>query len=135
MGSSNLFGVLSAEHEHTATTQSFCIAVSDTTTALGTGTSVATFRMPFAFTLSAVRASVSTASSSGLPTFDINEAGSSILSTKITIDANEKTSTTAVTPPVISDTALANDAEITFDIDVAGTGTKGAYVYLIGTQT
>ena len=78
---------------------------------------------------------VSTASSSGLPTFDINEAGSTILSTKITIDANEKTSTTAATPPVISDTALANDAEITFDIDVAGTGAVGAYVYLIGTQT
>jgi hypothetical protein len=33
---------------------------------------------------------------------------------------------------VISDTALADDAEITVDIDTAGTGAKGAKVYLIG---
>jgi hypothetical protein len=88
--------------------------------------------MPFAMTLTSVRASLTTASTSGTPTFDINESGSTILSTKITIDANEKTSTTAVTSPVISDTALADDAEMTIDIDVAGTGAKGAKVYLIG---
>ena len=108
------------------------IAVSDEETALTTGTAKVTFRMPFAMTLTAVRASLSTASTSGLPTFDINEGGTTILSTKLTIDANEKTSTTAATAPVISDTALADDAEITIDIDVAGTGAKGAKVYLIG---
>ncbi len=60
-----------------------------------------------------------------------------ILSTKITIDASEKTSTTAATPPVISDTALADDAEITIDIDTVGSGTAGAglKVTLIGTKT
>ncbi len=108
------------------------IAVSDEETALTTGNAKVTFRMPFAMTLTAVRASLSTASTSGLPTFDINEGGTTILSTKLTIDANEKTSTTAATAPVISDTALADDAEITIDIDVAGTGAKGAKVYLIG---
>lgn len=108
------------------------VALSDETTAIATGTAVVTFRMPFAMTLTAVRASLSTASSSGTPTFDINEGGSTILSTKITIDANEKTSTTAATAAVISDTALADDAEMTVDIDVAGTGAKGAKVYLIG---
>ncbi len=108
------------------------IAVSDEETALTTGTAKVTFRMPFAMTLTAVRASLSTASTSGLPTFDINEGGTSILSTKLTIDANEKTSTTAATAAVISDTGLADDAEITIDIDVAGTGAKGAKVYLIG---
>jgi hypothetical protein len=108
------------------------VALSDETTAIATGTSVVTFRMPFAMTLTAVRASLSTASTSGTPTFDINEGGSTILSTKITIDANEKTSTTAATAAVISDTALADDAEMTVDIDVAGTGAKGAKVYLIG---
>jgi hypothetical protein len=90
--------------------------------------------MPFAMNVTAVRASLSTASTSGLPTFDINECGVSILSTVITVDANEKTSTTAATPPVISDTALADDAEITIDIDVAGTGAKGAKIYIIGTR-
>jgi hypothetical protein len=110
------------------------VAVSDETTAITTGTAKVTFRMPFAMTVTAVRASLSTASTSGLPTFDINEGGVSILSTVITVDANEKTSTTAATPPVISDSALADDAEITIDIDVAGTGAKGAKVYIIGTR-
>ena len=111
------------------------IAVGDETTAITTGTAKVTFRMPFAMTLTAVRASLSTASSSGVPTFDINEGGSTILSTKLTIDANELTSTTAATAAVISDTALADDAEITIDIDVAGTGAKGPKVALIGTRT
>jgi hypothetical protein len=108
------------------------IAVSDEETALTTGTAKVTFRMPFAMTLTAVRASLTTASTSGDPTFDINEGGSTILSTKLSIDANEKTSTTAATAAVISDTGLADDAEITIDIDTAGTGAKGAKVYLIG---
>lgn len=107
-------------------------ALSDETTAITTGIAKLTFRMPFAFTVDSVRASLTTASSSGIPTVDINEAGVSILSTKLTIDANELTSTTAATPYVLSDTSLANDAEITFDIDVAGTGAKGLKVYIIG---
>lgn len=105
--------------------------VSDSTT-LTTGTAKKTFRMPFAFTLTSVRANLSTASSSGLPTIDINEGGTTILSTKLTIDANEKTSTTAATAAVISDTSLADDAEITIDVDVAGTGAKGLKVYMYG---
>lgn len=111
------------------------VAVSDESTAITTGNAKVTFRMPFAMTLTSVRASLTTASTSGTPTFDINESGSTILSTKITIDANEKTSTTAATAPVISDTSLADDAEMTIDIDVAGTGAKGAKVYLIGRRT
>lgn len=111
------------------------IAVSDETTAITTGTAKVTFRMPWAMTLTAVRASLTTASSSGIPTVDINEGGTTILSTKLTIDASEKTSTTAATAAVISDATLADDAEITVDIDVAGTGAKGLKVYLIGTRT
>ena len=117
-------------------TQSFIIAASDETTALSTGTGKATFRMPYAFTLTGVRASVGTAPVGSVITVDINEAGSSILSTKITIDAGEKTSTTAATAPVISDSALADDAEITIDIDTVGSSTAGAglKVTLIGNQ-
>ena len=111
-----------------------CIGISvvSESTTLTTGTAKRTFRMPFALTLTAVRASLSTVSSSGIPTVDINEGGTTILSTKLTIDANELTSTTAATPAVISDSALADDAEITIDIDVAGTGAKGLKVYLYG---
>lgn len=115
-----------------APTECIIVALGDETTAITTGTAKVTMRMPYAFTLTAVRASLTTVSSSGIPTVDINEGGSSILSTKLTIDASEKTSTTAATAAVISDANLADDAEITFDIDVAGTGAAGLKVYLIG---
>ena len=118
-----------------APTQALMIGLLDETTVITTGTAKVTFRMPYAFTLTDVRASLTTASSSGTPTFDINEAGVSVLSTKLTIDANELTSTTAATPAVISDTALADDAQITIDIDVAGTGAAGAKIALIGRRT
>lgn len=128
-------GALGGTYPNPTVKVSICIAVSDETTAITTGTEKITFRMPHAMTLTEVRASLSTASSSGTPTVDINESGSTILSTKITIDASEKTSTTAATAPVISDSALADDAEITIDIDVAGTGAKGLKVYLIGVRS
>jgi hypothetical protein len=117
--------------------EAICIACSDETTALTTGTAKATFRMPFAMTLTSVRASLTTAQASGSTfTVDINEAGSTILSTKITIDNTEKTSTTAAAAPVISDSSLADDAEITIDIDQVGNGSAtGLKVYLIGTRT
>ena len=112
------------------------VAVSDETTALTTGTAKITFRMPFAMTLTAVRASVTTAPTGSVLTVDINEGGTTILSTKLTIDAGETTSTTAATPPVISDSALADDAEMTIDIDGVGSTVAGAglKVTLIGTK-
>lgn len=112
------------------------LACSDETTALTTGTAKVTFRMPYAMTLTAVRASVTTAPTGSTLVVDINESGSSILSTKLSIDASEKTSTTAATPPVISDSALADDAEITIDIDQIGSTIAGAglKVTLIGTR-
>jgi hypothetical protein len=114
-------------------TKTLTIAVSDETTDLTTGTAKITFRAPQAMTVSAVRASLSTAAATGTVTVDINEAGVSILSTLLTIDATEKTSTTAATPAVISDSTIADDAEITIDIDVAGTGAKGLKVTLVYT--
>jgi hypothetical protein len=112
------------------------VAASDETTALTTGTAKVTFRMPYAMTVTAVRASLSTAQASGsIFTVDINEGGTTILSTKLTIDNTEKTSTTAATPAVVSDTALADDAEITIDIDQIGDGTAaGLKVTIIGTR-
>lgn len=114
--------------------EALMVVVGDETTELTTGAAKVTFRMPFALTLTAVRASLATASTSGNPTFDINESGASILGTKLSIDANERTSTTATTAATITDTALADDAEITIDIDIAGAGAAGAKVTLIGTR-
>ena len=111
---------------------SFQLAASDLITALTTGTSKAYFRMPRSMIVSEVRGSLLTASTSGAVTIDINKNGSTILSTKLTIDQDEKTSVTAAVPPVISDETLADDDEITIDIDVEGTGALGLIVALIG---
>lgn len=121
----------------TYTYESIIAACSDETTALTTGAAKVTFRLPYAMTLTEVRASVGTAPTGATLTVDVNESGSSILSTKLTIDAGEKTSTTAATPPVISDSSLADDAEITVDVDQIGSGTAGAglKVYLNGYRT
>jgi hypothetical protein len=112
------------------------IACSDETTNLTTGTAKVTFRMPYAMTLSSVRASVNTAPTGSTLVVDINEGGSTILSTKLSIDASELTSTTAATAAVISDTALADDASITIDIDQIGStiAGKGLKVVLKGTR-
>jgi hypothetical protein len=113
------------------------LAVSNEASDLVAGTAKLTFRMPYAMTLTAVRASVTTAPTGATVIVDINENGTTILSTKLSIDATEKTSVTASSAAVISDTALADDAEITVDIDqigstVPGTGLK---IWLIGTLT
>ena len=105
-------------------------AIGDQATVITTGTAKFTTRFP-ACTILAVRASLQTSSSSGIPTFDINEGGTTILSTKLTIAANELTSTTADIPAVISDTTIADDASITFDIDVAGTGAIGPVISVL----
>ena len=141
MGNCNLVGAFSStsgggESPYKRTT-SFVIACSDETTDLTAGEKVV-FRMPYAYTVEAVRASLTTAATGGtLLTVDINEGGTTILSTKLTIDASETTSTTAATPAVISDSALADDAQMTIDIDAIGstnTG-KGLKVYIIGNKT
>jgi hypothetical protein len=88
------------------------------------------------FTLVDADAYVTTNSSSGLPTIQIRRVRSGaavdMLSTRITIDANEPTSYTAVAQPVIN---TANDdvaiGDLIFvDVDVAGTGAKGLGVAL-----
>jgi len=115
-----------ADWETLTTADIYVIACSDETTALTTGTGKVTFRMPSAGTLTAVKATVTTAPVGSALVVDINEAGTTLLSTKLSIDDGEKTSATAATPPVISDSALADDAEITIDIDQVGSGTAGA---------
>ena len=111
------------------------IACGDETTAASVGLAKVSFRMPYAMTLTSVRASLTTASTGAAFVVDVNAGGASILSTKLSIDATEKTSVTAATPVVLSSTALADDAEVTIDIDAVGSTVTGAglKVYLIGT--
>ena len=106
--------------------QFLIVAASDETTDLTTGTAKVTFRFPpYACTLIEVGANVITAPVGSTITVDVNEGGTTVLSTKITIDASEKTSETAATPPVISDSSIATDAEMTIDIDQIGSSTAG----------
>lgn len=117
--------------------QSVIIACSDESTPLAAGAAKVTFRMPYGMTLTDVRASLTTAQGSGsVLTVDVNKEGTSILSTKLTIDNGEKTSKTAQAAAVISDSSAPDDAEITVDIDQIGNGTAtGLKVTLIGTPT
>jgi len=110
------------------------LACSDLTTAITTGTSKGYFRMPYAMTVTDVRVSLIDAGTVTGVTIDINEGGTSILSTKLTTDATEETSETATTAAVISDTALADDAKITIDFDAVPTAGLGVIVTIIGTR-
>ena len=118
------------------------IACGDETTAIDATGQKLSFRMPYAMTLNAgsagITGSLVTAGTGvNLFTVDINEAGSTILSTKLTFDATETTSKSAATPVVISDTALAANSIITIDVDQLDSGgvAAGLKISLIGTVT
>jgi hypothetical protein len=110
------------------------IALSNESSAISTGTSVVTFRAPFDFTLTEVRLSLKTASSSGVVTVDMNLNGTSVFSTTPSIDEGEVTSTTAATNAVISTSSVTDDSQITLDIDTAGTNAVGLKIWIIGTK-
>jgi hypothetical protein len=116
--------------------EALIVPCSDETTAITTGLAKITFSMPYAMTLGSVRGFLSTAQTSGnIFTVDINEGGTTILSTKLTIDNGESSSASAATPAVISDTALSDGAIISIDVDQIGNGTaKGLKVTLLGVR-
>ena len=101
-------------------------AASDETTDLAVADDVLTIQMPnYATTLTHVSASVNTAPTGSGITLDIEEGGATILGTLLTLDATEKTSETAATPVVISDSAIAANAILSFNIDVVGSTIAG----------
>ena len=137
----NIIGTFTSSHTHGGEspyirTTSFVCACSDETTAIdSTGTKL-TFYMPYAYTVSEVRASLTTTSSSGTPTIDISEDGTSIMTTtKITIDPGDLISTDSAVQPVLTDTSLADGSKITIDVDVTGTDATGLKAYIIGYKT
>jgi len=115
------------------TEEVFIVALSDETTDLTIGNGKASFHMPFAMTLTAVKANCTTAPTGATIIVDINEAGTTIFSTQ----SNRPTiaiGATSANAAGIDDTALANDALITFDIDQIGSTAagKGLKVTLYG---
>jgi hypothetical protein len=109
-------------------------ALSDEETELTTGNGKLTVRAPYAFTIVDVRASLTTASSSGAVTVDVNDGGTTIFSTPLTI-AQGATTSVGGTPHVVSDAAIADDAVIRFDIDGAGVDAAGLKVTLYVVRT
>lgn len=111
------------------------VVADDTTVTTGDGKFV--FEIPADLdgtNLTLVRAFVTTASTSGLPTVQIRNVtqAADMLTTRVTIDASEKSSKTAATAAVI-DTGnddVADGDQIAIDVDVAGTGAKGLGVIL-----
>ena len=139
-GSSNVVtvGTLTGGNVDVAVTRTVSILVTDPNgDAITTGNGKAYLSIPSeynAYNLVGVQAEVTTVSSSGLPSIQIHNLtkAQDMLSTNLTIDANENSSTTAATPAVI-DTAkddVASGDLIRIDIDGAGTGTKGLIVKL-----
>jgi hypothetical protein len=112
------------------------ISCSDEITALITGTTT-TFRMPYNMLLTEVRGSLTTGQVSG-NTFTVNilSGGTTILSTLLTIDNNQKTSKAiGTTQPVISTPNLIDDSEISVSITQIGNGTaRGLKITLIGNR-
>lgn len=108
------------------------IDVGDETTSITTGTAKKTVRAPYAITLTSIpRATLANASGSGIVTVDINANNTSILGVnKLSVDSGEKTSVTAATPTTLANTSIADDTEITIDVDSAGTDAKGLKVTL-----
>lgn len=117
--------------------QTFIIACSNETSNLATGTSVATFRTPFSYNITDVRASLTTPSSGSDIIVDVNSNGESMFSTLLYIDAGETTSTTATSSVAITGSSIPADTEISVDIDQVGSVSQGTglKVYLIGTKT
>ena len=131
-GTTNLFfsntranGTISANVQHSMQ-QHMVVALSGSTDNVFASANVLVLRAPVPMTLYQLpRISVLEA-----PTGDTIEVGiqvnnSDILSTNLTIDANETTSTTAATPAVLSSTTIADDAEIQFDVNKVGSTLPG----------
>ena len=130
-----------ADISTTAKTEMIAIALGDEATVLAaasTSVPVVTYHMPYGFTLTDVKVGLTVAGTgAALVTIDVHEAGTTVLSTKVTVDATEKTSGTAATQPVVSDSALAVDSIIEVFVDVVDSNNlaAGAKVYLIGYQS
>jgi len=114
------------------------IKLMDDATILTTGDAKFTFAVSAelsAMNLTNADAYVTSVSTSGMPTIqirNITNGNVDMLSTPITIDANENTSYTAAAPAVVnpsSDTVATGDL-LTVDVDVAGTGAKGLGIIL-----
>jgi hypothetical protein len=104
------------------------LACSDETTALTIGSNKMRWRIPWACFMSVIpNAALNTAQASGsIFTVDVNKNGTSILTSKLTIDNTETDSATAVTAPTMVTNPTIFAAGDILSVDIDQTGTSGA---------
>lgn len=117
--------------------ESFICKITDDATAVTAGAGKFYFDFPYAFHIVSVSASLAQPQLSGSPFLvDINKDGVSILSTRISIDNTEISSSTASTQPVVSIADMATNSRIVIDIDSVGDGNaKGLTVTIVGRRS
>lgn len=100
------------------------LAFSDEATPITAAPDKLTLHWPYTTTFLEIWIELKTAQASGsIFTVDVHKNGTTILSTKLTIDNTEETSLTAATPPVISVSSVTKGDRITVDVDQVGNGT------------
>jgi hypothetical protein len=92
---------------------------------IAVGNNIYSFRIPTDFVVDSLRGFVRTAPIGNFVLVDMNVNGSSILSTKLRIDASEDTSVTASEQPVFTSTFITANSKISFDIDQVGSSAPG----------
>lgn len=123
--------------------ETIAIVCSDRTTAIVAATDVASYVLPWTFTLFEVQAQLFDAAGSGTFTVDINDDGTSLLSTKLTIDSGETSSQTAAAPFALKAATatttrakalvIAKGSKVSIDVDDDAAGDAlGLIVTLIG---
>ncbi len=90
------------------------------------------FMMPFSMKLTEIRVFVVSTGTSAT-TIDVNAAGTSILTTPVTVSSNSQFSSTASFTSASTGTIAVNTI-VDFDIDQAGAGAKGVQVTLVGNE-
>lgn len=125
--------------------ETIAIACSDRATAIVAATDVASYVLPWDFTLFEVQGQLLAATSGGTFTVDVNDDGATVLSTKLTLDSGETSSLTAASSHVLKAATattsrakaitIAKGSKVSIDVDNAGSGSpKGLIVTLIGAR-
>jgi titin len=91
-------------------------------------------RAPFAFTITNIRASCSVSDGATSTVIDVHgNSDTTILSSKLIVEANEKSSTTSTFPVTVNLPNIADDSEISFYLDSIGSATRGVKIAIYGT--
>lgn len=128
------FSVVGATNQ-AANREFIIVPCSDETTQLTQSSSVPlrSFRMPYDIILTNVKASLITGPTGGELVIDVHKSGTSIFSTKLTIDADETSTVTANIPAELITSAIEEDSLIEIFADsFTTTGGNGLKVTLIG---